>query len=632
VFAGRLFARRLAQPAEMWDRSMMVSGLRRLWVLVTALWCVLLASAPAYAWVENHVEGLESRIEVAVDGSAVVEHRLELFMNGNVHQKSYRIDGIDPDAKPTDDGYVVPAADALSGKLDHALPLRLTIRKDPESKDVALLVEVDDRKGLWRGHFLFVLRYETSLHATGAIERDGGLTRIVWRGPILDDGYDNARTTFVIPASPSPPRSVAMSSDESAEDDNMPGLFLAEVQRGQDKDEIELLRSYAPSGEAVRWAIRVDPRAVEPPMRDADAAPPMPVFRSLRNDIARPEVWGGIAIGVFLLVLLLATVRVREVKRVAAEVDATVPAAVPLPAPLRVLGAAVAAVGGLALQLRFDRPVLGAIAMVAACMFVAHGVARPNATRRGPGRWLNVTEREALGPVPPPSGAWLDSSTRVGKLLLLLLLVAHGVAVWQMTAHSSLLAIQLGFDAVLWLALFGTGRMVTMPPDLAVEPARFYRVVAKRLRKMKGLERARLVPRIRIPQGGMDADEMRLGVSPKLPLRGFVGIEIGVTYALGFGPRVAMPEVLVRVIAGSPCDDALAAVSKRGRISPGRKPDERVIALAPRFPTARMTAEIAGALATRVMDRDALARTAEQRVAKPKRKRRRRRGASDVAA
>ncbi len=62
-----------------------------------------------------------------------------------------------------------------------------------------------------------------------------------------------------------------------------------------------------------------------------------------------------------------------------------------------------------------------------------------------------------------------------------------------------------------------------------------------------------------------------------------------------------------------PCEDALAAISRIGRVAPGRKRDERAIALAPRFPTARMTAEIAAAVAVRVMDRQASTVTSEAR-------------------
>jgi hypothetical protein len=145
-----------------------------------------------------------------------------------------------------------------------------------------------------------------------------------------------------------------------------------------------------------------------------------------------------------------------------------------------------------------------------------------------------------------------------------------------------------------------------LPANLAAEPARFFRPLVRALRKQKGGDSLRLVPRMRIPHGQVDPDELRLLVVPRLPRRGFSSIEVAVAYAVGFGARVAMPEVLVRVTAGSPCDQALASFSRRARITPGRKPDERVLAFAPRFPTVRMTTEILAALASRVTDVEAL--------------------------
>ena len=92
------------------------------------------------------------------------------------------------------------------------------------------------------------------------------------------------------------------------------------------------------------------------------------------------------------------------------------------------------------------------------------------------------------------------------------------------------------------------------------------RAAAPKRPRMAG---ARFVPRLRIPNGAVDPDELRLLVVPKLPLRGFASIEIGLKYAVGVGARVAMPEVLLRVAAESPCADATAAIARRARITPG---------------------------------------------------------------
>lgn len=627
----------LARWEEMWDRSMMPRVARGLGghilmaLLVGAV--LVLSPAPAWAWIENHVQGLQTRLTIDASGQTVVEHRLELRMNGNVRQKTYRIDGVDADAEPLPDGYVVPFDDALAGSTEEAIPIVVAVRKHDDEPTVSLDVKVEDRKGLWRGRYLFVIRYRTDLREGARVTRDGALVQLRWQGPRLADGYDNARTTFVVPASPSPPRAPDADEHDPVDDrratregsveGSLPATFLSEVRRGQDHDEIELLRTYAPKGEGILWTVRVDPRAVTPPPMEGGGAAAEPAFRTVRDEMATRNQWLGLAAGVLLLLFLLGWGRGREVARLADEAGARVPPLVPMPPILRGLGAGLGVVAGLALQLRFDRPVLGALAVIVGVVLLAHGVPRlsSDAARRGPGRWLTVTEREALGPPPRRAGAWLDSSTRVGKGLLLLVLAAHAGGVWWLAQHSRLLALQAGFDAVIWLALFGTGRLVTMPPDMAVEPAGFLRKVAKRLRK--GDSKLRIAPRIRIPHGEVDPDELRLGVVPKLPLRGFSGIEVGVTYALGFGPRVAMPEILVRVVSGSPCDEALAVVSTKGRISPGRKPDERVIAITPRFPTAKMTAEIVIALAARVTDPQRAERQAEP--AEPKKRKRRRR-------
>jgi hypothetical protein len=188
----------------------------------------------------------------------------------------------------------------------------------------------------------------------------------------------------------------------------------------------------------------------------------------------------------------------------------------------------------------------------------------------------------------------------------LLSLTLLGVLVALIAPEAPWHAGLLGMDAVALLALFGTGMESAMPPDRSVEPAGFLRTLAKRLRAMPIGDTIRLVPRVRIPHGAIDPDELRLLVVPRVPLRGFNGIEVGLCYALGTGARVAMPEVLLRVVGDSPCDQAVATISRAGRITPGRRVGERVIALAPRLPTVRMTAEIVAAIAARVIDREAV--------------------------
>ena len=584
-------------------------------VLVCAA-LVLTMTSPAFGWIENHVLGDEVRIEVEPSGKATVEHRLTLKTNGNVRLRKYRIVGVDRDAVPLPNSYAVPARDALSSSLASAVPVSMAV-VHPKKRDghatappAALDVSVDDRKGLRRGTYVFVLRYRTDLRARGLVQRDGAMVRVVWHGPRFEDGFDNARATFVVPAAPSAPRAATEEPDADVEGDaTLAATYLSEVRRGGEHDEIELLRTYAPRGESVLWAVRVDRRAIEAPAQTEDAVTDVPAPRPASDELAPRDVLMVAAAGLLLLVWLLVWLRGCEVARVADQADADVPSVVPLPAWLRGPMAGVAFTGGVALQLLTFRPVLGACCVVLACLLAAHGVARPrvDATRRGPGRWLTVTEREAHGRMPSPRGARLDVSTRIGKVLLLLLLGAWGAGVYWLSLRSLSWALLAGFDAVLWLAIFGTGCMAALPPDMAVEPARFLRKLMVKLRSKRGLDGLRLARRIRIPNDAVDPDELRLLVVPRLPRRGFTAIEVGLTYALGFGARVAMPEILLRVVKGSPCDEAVMAVSKKARVTPGRKPDERVIAFSPRLPTVRMTVELTAALAMRVADHAAVA-------------------------
>ena len=260
----------------------------------------------------------------------------------------------------------------------------------------------------------------------------------------------------------------------------------------------------------------------------------------------------------FVLYAMLVVFKGRSVARISRAHRAVVLPVVRLPLSLRAALSSTALVGGLYLQFVSDDVIPGSALIVFTCLLAAHGDIRPERTGglRGPGRWLSVSEEEALLQPPRPTGSWLDWSTRGGQALFLFFLLAAGVgagfagqvAPW----HASLFAL----DAVVLLALFGTGMEKAMPPDLAVEPARFLREVVFHLRKMPTVKQLRLVPRIRIPRGEVDADELRLLVVPRVP-RGLNTSRLAHVRAW-HGARVAMPEVLVRVVSDSPSDEAIA--------------------------------------------------------------------------
>ena len=607
--------------------------LGRLAALCCCILAVLLASArPAYAWIENHVAADEVRLELDAAGKALVEHRVTLRTTGSERLRELVLRGVDPDAVPAGNSYVVPESDALSSSLESATPLKLELRQPPRHghgsprpgtdgaetpPPVELVARVDAETGLKRGTFVFVLRYTTDLRARGLLRRQGPLVEISWSGLVWEDGLDNARTTFVVPAAPTPPRAVDETpegADERAggradpddgDESTGPGHYLSELRRGAESDEIELMRSYVPRGTALPWVVRVDQRALEP-LAQPEAAPPPPTLPPVLGPTPPPrQILLAAAAGLWLLYTLLVVLKALEVKRHAREARATVRPALPLPLGLRAPAAGLALVAGVGLQLVLDRPLLGAAAVVLATVLAAHGAARPDprAAKRGPGRWLTVSEVEALALPPRPRGALLDVSTRAGKLLLLLLGLGVGagaVLLWPRAPHQAML---IGLDVVALLGVFGTGRLTALPPDLSIEPIRFLRKLVARMRRAKGADGIRIAPRIRIPAGALDPDELRLLVVPRMPLRGFAGIEIALSYALGLGARVGMPEVLLRVLGGSPCEQAIRSLASLGRVTPGRRADERVLTLAPRLPTVRMTVEIVLALAARVSDR-----------------------------
>lgn len=577
--------------------------------LLTVAFAVLAFGRPAWAWTENRITADDVRVEIDSTGVATIEHRLAVRMNGNERQHAIKLLGVDADAAPLPNSYVVSAAEAHATSLASAIPIKLSLVEALPGPDGAplelggrdLQLTIDDDLGILRGHFVFVFRYRTDLKARELLRRDGAMMLVEWRGPNLGVGLDNLRVVFSLPPAPTAPRAVELDDDPDG------ASSLSDVRRTTDADEVELLRTYAAEGARIVWRVKADPRAV------VGLAAPIEVAKAPTSPAVLAHAWMSrtalqlIGTALFIGYGLLVFAKRREVERRISELRATMMPAIPIAEWVRVPAAAGAFVGGLAAQFVFDAPIHGALAIVLATGLAAHGAARPDpaAALRGPGRWLAVSEREALVELPKLRGALLDVGTTWGKLLFLAALSPFISAAAFLSQRAPVMAVLAALDSVVILAIFGTGLRRAMPADLAVEPSPFLRALVLHLRKRKGSQAMRLVPRVRIPAGEVDADELRLLVVPRLPLRGFGSIEVAMTYAVGVGARVAMPEVLLRVVSGSPCDLALAALSKHARITPGRKADERVFALAPRLPTVAMTAEIVAALASRVTDVDA---------------------------
>lgn len=571
--------------------------------LVTAL-----VARPGAAWIENHVLGDEVRIDVGRNGRAVVAHRLVVKTNGSVRLRSFFVDGVSDDAVPTGEAHAIPERDALSSSLENAVPLVVTRAVSSTSGPLRLELKVDDRKGLRRGTYVFAFGYTTDLRAQGAIEADGAMLRVTWQGPEYPDGFDNARAAFVFPAAATAPK-VA----RAPEDPDLSSTFLDTVARSAEHDELRLLRTYARERERITWSVRVDRRALDV---DVGAAPASPATTDVPGALGLdgPPPRGVFALdrrrlsffaGLALVVALLVALRRREV---AARPGLLVRPLVPVPTWLAAPAAGLAFAAGVAVQVAtHGKTTAGAVAVAAAALLVAHGGGiRAETVVRGPGTWLSLTEREGLGTPPRPREGWFDASSRPGRWGFGFCLATHAVATAWVWRHHWLAGLHLALDAVFWLALCTTGRVSAMPPDMAVEPARWLRRFVRRLRRHPDVRRRteglRIVPRVRIPTGEVDADELRLLVLPRCPPRGFRGVEVALVYASGFGARVAMPEVLLRVDEESPAHVALASVASSARVVPGRRREERVFVFRPRLPTVRMTVALVVALLVRIDD------------------------------
>ncbi len=444
--------------------------------LAVALPVLVAPVRSARAWTDVHVEADDVRVVIERTGEARVEHKVTLRIAGSP-LRSFDLRGVDADAAPDPEGYVVPQREAARGSLASAVPAvaeRLPVeskpRPDGAAQPTVLRVRFDRDKGLGRGVYVLFVRYAT--HLAPRLAPGGPLAGVQWRGPVWDDGFDSARVTFDLPAAPTEPRADD-AEPTAAEGAARPPLVLSTVHRGTSRDQIELLRPYAPKGEAITWAIRADAHALSPP--------PEP----LRQDRARAAARGDLAdstdrallvagaIGLFVLYSILVALKSAEVGRAARAAGVAARPLVPVPASLRAVLAGAALVAGLWVEIFRSRATAGALLVLAATALAAHLTPRwRRAELRGPGRWLPVAEPVALAAPKRPSGAYLDVSTREGKALLLLLLGAvAGLVAWLHEA-APYRAMLVGLDATAILAIFCTGRLAELPPDPATAPVR----------------------------------------------------------------------------------------------------------------------------------------------------------------
>jgi hypothetical protein len=263
--------------------------------------------------------------------------------------------------------------------------------------------------------------------------------------------------------------------------------------------------------------------------------------------------------------------------------------------------AATAVVGGVIAELVFPYPLLGTCIVALFVPLVWYSAAPEKSAPRGPGTWLAVTRHEALTgretALRPPSV--FDPAFSRGKATLFVtvaVIAFVGFEIFRRSPYAATLAL---LDGVPFLALFATniGRKIGVDP--AVDAAPFLAKVTDRLELKRGAL-VRIIPRLRIPAGKVDPDEVRLLVLPKDPPRGLRGLEVAGVWTTGPGGHLFLPEILVRAQEGSPALGPLADLEPLAEPQRGRRPDEIVFSFAPKIPTAASTADLLMAITDRM--------------------------------
>lgn len=540
----------------------------------SVLLALLLVASPAFAWVEMHVTSYEARIELSRQGTAKVDNIVSLRVGGGPLRTF--------DVKIADRNVTLPEEASLVNAHDGAgsaqpVPVHLEQRPDGDIR-----VDVDGKKGVGRGVYELRFSYEIDLLRQEQVALDGSMLKLVWTSPKFDDGIDNMKVTMLVPSAPTEPRVAPLrvgTGEESTFQEA--GAFLSGVSRAAQHDEISLVRPYVARNEAVAWAVRIDPKAVgeisDPRLRPQASEPAAaPQISPRRRALGIAVIVAGA-----LLYGLLLSLKHREVARDSRERGAEPRPLVPVGIAVRVAFAGPMLAAGVAWQMNAHDPLPGSLVMVGALLLTVYLPGRKPAQPRGPGRWLPLAADHAFASDPTRSG-WFDISGGRGLLTFLLALgaVAAGVVVLARLApyHAHLLAI----DSTVLLALWGTGLRRWIPGDMVRSAAPLLQQISKRLRSAP----ARIGITGRVPVGGSKPDEIRLTVRPRNALHGFIGLEVGVGWFHGSGGPLAVPEVLVRVVDGSECHDAMTRRVPGARWVRGRDSHERVVVFTAALPTA----------------------------------------------
>ncbi|MEO6599420.1 MAG: hypothetical protein ABIQ16_06070 [Polyangiaceae bacterium] len=573
-----------------------------------------LISGRAHAWVETEVRSHLATVDVDRAGRALVSEDLTLAVRGGPLQ-GFELSGVDLDAETLPDATVTSVAGSKAQL--SATPLLLEKRDDG-----TLRIEIDRDKGLRTGVYLFHFQYRTDLLKRDLIRREGNDVEVRWVGPRFNEGLDSARVLFRLPAGPTPPVLPDASARTGRIDDGdaLGGVFIGNLHRLADKDELDIVRPHVSRGEPVLWRVRVSAKAFDafanpivPPRAEKSANARALALGAVAQPRQRMSWWLCAALAALAYAFAVAT-KWRYFTDLCATRGARPRALVPLPVGLRAAASGTLLAAAFVSAAWFDQATLGALLMVS-CMALASQFAAPaKVVLRGPGQWLPLSDSEAFERATAPQpGRFLDAGNWRGSAVFGAACVLVAVGTWYLLARAPYQALLLLLGSACLLPLFFTGRSAQLPADLAKQPRRLLSNLLNRLRRADGIK---VVPWARIPEGSRDADELRLLVQVPGAVRGLIGLEMGVEYLQGVAGPTAAPFVLIRAREGS---RAVSALPRELSWTRGRKADERAAILRPRLPTPAHCEQLLLELASRLRESDPAPgrRTNSSRVSTP---------------
>ena len=534
--------------------------------LALSLW-----TPAAWGWVESTIQSDVITLNVERSGEATVLHEIVMKVKGGP-LTAFDLEGVDSDAVPMPDATVTSAAAGSSA--GNPLPLLLHKREDG-----GLRVEIDSPKGVRRGTYLFKLSYRTNLVERDLVKPLGSLVELRWIGPRFTSGLDSARVIFRLPPGTTPPRLPGDGAGIGSADEPM-GIFLSNLRRAPDKDELEIVRPHVAKGEPVEWRLLASASSFQ---AFAPEEQPTTAQHTLSGPARGPVqrvVVGLLLAAIAVVYSAIVGLKWRAVARACELAGARPRALIPLSPALRAAGAGTLLAGAAAVGALTDIPTLAGILLVIAMAFAAHRSPALLPQLRGPGQWLPLKDVEAFATREPRlPGRWFDVGALPGFALFVLALSGFTYGAFRALSSSPYNALLVLLAAACLLPIFCTGRARELPANLVVRPRRVLAWLASRLRRDTGL---RVVPWARIPEGRGEPDELRLLVMPRAALAGLMAIEVGMEYEQGGGGPVALPCVIVRALDGSPSYQALPRTVVWTR---GRKSDERVAVIRLSLPT-----------------------------------------------